>query len=182
MSSPPARIIDEKLPILLGMDYKRRLAAAMKRADVSGAELARAIGATSQSVSLALSGKSQSMNAESTARAARFLKVDAHWLATGEGQMEGPPEPSGLTPEALLIAKWFDRLTDPRDRAYAETLVMAAILRVLQKNDLQPSAGQGPGVSPGIPPAQAPAPAPADQTTPAKTHSGPGSSRSRRGQ
>ena len=42
-------------------------------------------GISVQAVGAQLNGKTKSMTAENLARAAKFLKVDAHWLATGEG-------------------------------------------------------------------------------------------------
>ncbi len=38
-----------------------------------------------------LTGSSKALTAENTAKAARFLRVDWYWLATGEGEMEPAP-------------------------------------------------------------------------------------------
>jgi transcriptional regulator with XRE-family HTH domain len=176
-------IFTRKTPTLVRMDFRERLTAAMKRANVNGAELGRAIGVTSQAISLILSGTSRALTAENTAKAARFLKVDHYWLATGEGHITTPPqgEALGITPEALSIAKWFDRLTDARDRARVETAVMAAILRALQERDLPPNGVPDGDSGPGTPPAPIPPRAPADPPTPARTHSGPDAPPKRRG-
>jgi hypothetical protein len=80
------------------------------------------------------------------------------------GYWDGKPraytEPEALTPEALAIARWFDKLTDPTDRAVAETACMGAILKLLQGLGPLPSAAPSPGVEQGTPsaPAQTPAP------------------------
>lgn len=75
---------------------------------------------------------------------------------------------SNLTQEALLIARWFDRLTDPRDRAVAETGAMGVILRVLQRHDLPPIEPPEHDSEPGTPRAPAKPPAPTPRPKPAK--------------
>jgi transcriptional regulator with XRE-family HTH domain len=168
-----ATILNEKTRTLIRMDFQVRLIAAMNRAGVNGAELGRAIGISSQAISLVLSGRSKALTAENTAKAARFLSVDQHWLATGEGQITpATPEARGLTPEALSIARWFDRLTEPRERAQVETQVMGVILRALQRRDLPPSDGQDQGSEPGIPPAPDPPHAPTTPPKPEHSRSG----------
>jgi hypothetical protein len=82
-------------------------------------------------------------------------------------------EPAPLTPEALAIARWFDKLTDPADRAVAETACMGAILRLLQglgpppSGEPTPSAG---GETPSAPGRTAAPPAP---PTPSSSQTGP---------
>jgi transcriptional regulator with XRE-family HTH domain len=75
---------------------------------------------------------------------------------------------SNLTSEALSVAKWFDRLTDPRDRAVAETGAMGVILRVLQQHDLPPTDSPDSDFGSGTPRGPAKTPAPPDPPTPAK--------------
>jgi transcriptional regulator with XRE-family HTH domain len=84
----------------------------------------------------------------------------------------GPQEPSdlGLTPEALSIAKWFDRIEGRRDRAVAETGAMGVILRVLQQHDLPPTESPEPDFATGTPRAPTTPPAPAPRPKPAKKH------------
>lgn len=52
---------------------------------IKGVELARAVGVKPPSVSDWLSGKSKTMEGENLVRAAKFLNVNATWLATGNG-------------------------------------------------------------------------------------------------
>lgn len=52
---------------------------------IKGIELARAVGVKPPSVSDWLSGKSKTMEGENLVRAAKFLNVNATWLATGNG-------------------------------------------------------------------------------------------------
>jgi len=52
---------------------------------IKGVELARAVGVKPPSVSDWLSGKSKTMEGENLLKAAKFLGVNANWLATGSG-------------------------------------------------------------------------------------------------
>jgi len=52
---------------------------------IKGVELARAVGVRPPSVSDWLSGKSKTMEGENLLKAAKFLSVNANWLATGNG-------------------------------------------------------------------------------------------------
>ncbi|MEN8282590.1 LexA family protein [Acinetobacter gerneri] len=53
---------------------------------IKGVELARAVGVKPPSVSDWLSGKSKTMDGENLVKAAKFLDVNATWLATGNGK------------------------------------------------------------------------------------------------
>jgi transcriptional regulator with XRE-family HTH domain len=76
---------------------------------------------------------------------------------------------NGLTPEALKIAQWFDRITDERERVIAEVEAMAVILRVLQH--LPPTGAPWPDSRGETPPEPSPPLAPA---SPPKHSSNPG--------
>lgn len=52
---------------------------------IKGVDLARAVGVKPPSVSDWLSGKSKTMEGENLLKAAKFLGVNANWLATGSG-------------------------------------------------------------------------------------------------
>jgi hypothetical protein len=70
----------------IAMDYR---AGALGR-KITKSEVARAAGCSPQNISMILSharGEDQMLNTESNALAASFLKVNSHWLATGEGEM-----------------------------------------------------------------------------------------------
>jgi hypothetical protein len=90
--------------------------------------------------------------------------VQGHMIAAIEGRAE-----KALTPEALQIARWFDRLTDPRDRAVAETGAMGVILRVLQQHDLPPIDSLESDAGSGKQPALGQSPAPTLPPKPAKS-------------
>jgi len=67
--------------------YGDRLEHAMRLAGRSRKELCSAVGVTLQALGQVLSGKTKALTSENSAKAARFLRVDHYWLATGEGQM-----------------------------------------------------------------------------------------------
>jgi hypothetical protein len=70
---------------------------------------------------MALKGKTKFFTADKSALAARFLKVDHFWLATGEGE----PRPPGLSEDAKAFAHRFDKL-DAAERKRWELLVQVA--------------------------------------------------------
>lgn len=78
------------------MLLSERIKLAMEQAGVSQVELARACGVKPPSVHGWLSGKSKFLRGENLLQAARVLKVNQDWLATGTGPMKpGDPEPEG---------------------------------------------------------------------------------------
>lgn len=96
--------------------YGERLGWALERAGKSGAELARELGVTKSAVYQVTGGQSATLTAINSARAAKLLNVDHHWLATGEGA----PSPRNLSPMAIDIAKQFDSVaTGRQDALYA---------------------------------------------------------------
>lgn len=82
--------------------YGDRLEEALRIAKRDRAELSAAINISIQAIGQVIAGKTKALTAENSARAARFLRVDHFWLATGEGE----PRPDnaewpfpGVTPE-----------------------------------------------------------------------------------
>lgn len=69
------------------MSLAKRLTAAMARAKLTQAELARACGVKPPSVHGWLSGKAKFLRGENLLSAARALGVRQQWLATGDGPM-----------------------------------------------------------------------------------------------
>lgn len=77
--------------------YKDRLAQAMEKAgSVSPSALATAIGISYQAVKKVLEGTSAAFSAPNNTLAARFLRVNSDWLATGDGPIDPPPANQGL--------------------------------------------------------------------------------------
>lgn len=66
---------------------------------IKGVDLARAVGVKPPSVSDWLSGKSKTMEGENLVRAAKFLKVNPTWLASGTGEIQ---------PDTILKFKQLD--------------------------------------------------------------------------
>lgn len=84
------------------------------------AKLAKACGISVQAVGQVLLGKSKAFSADSSARAARFLRVDPYWLATGEGE----PRPADkLSDEAMDFARRFDKLNATERQRFSALLI-----------------------------------------------------------
>lgn len=86
--------------------------------DLTAAGLAKACGIRPPSVSDWLSGKTKSIRSEHLHAAARYLGVDAEWLATGKGS-RAPAE--ALAPDALNLARVYESAT-PEQRAVFDAL------------------------------------------------------------
>lgn len=105
------------------MQYGERLGKAMELAGKDRSQLAVALGVSSQAVGQVIRGDTSALTAANNARAARFLEVDAFWLATGEGEPRTPMmmERLALSAQAVYIGRLLDAIDDyaKRDRAYA---------------------------------------------------------------
>jgi transcriptional regulator with XRE-family HTH domain len=88
-------------------EYKDRLAAAMKGAKVSTAELARDLDLSFQAVKKVLNGGKFGM--DNNLKAAKRLGVRSEWLATGKGLMTEPPA-AHQRPELREIAEALSKL------------------------------------------------------------------------
>lgn len=71
------------------VDYWDRLQAALKHASKSLKDLQEHLGVSYQAMKKVADGKTKALSAENHSRAARFLGVNGHWLATGEESMLG---------------------------------------------------------------------------------------------
>ena len=70
------------------------------------------------------------------ARAARNMETK---LRIDAGHLDGETKQvMNLSADALMLARWFDRLTDGNDRADAYFTATEAIVRALDKRGLQP--------------------------------------------
>lgn len=110
---------------LTDVSYGERLQQAMQLARLTDkdarSKLATALGISVQAVGQVLTGSTKAFTADKSAKAARFLKVDHYWLATGEGE----PKPPGLSEEAIAFAAKYDRL-DRQERERWALLVQVA--------------------------------------------------------
>jgi transcriptional regulator with XRE-family HTH domain len=130
------------------------------------AELAAQAKIKQPSLSDIESDKTKEVMARTLGALCKALNLRWEYVLYGAGPQE--PGDLGLTPEALAIARWFDRLADPRDRAVAETGAMGVILRVLQRHDLPPIEAPEHDSEAGAPPAPTKSPAPPSRPKPAK--------------
>lgn len=112
-------------------DYGIRLKEAMRLAGLLDGDgkpkagvlekLGKAIGITGAAVGMVLTGQSKTFKPVNSAKAARYLKVDHFWLATGEGDAQPP----GLSEEAVAWARRYDRL-DVEGRAKFSAIILVS--------------------------------------------------------
>lgn len=122
--------------ILIQMTYGQRLQQAMDMAKKTRKQLAAELGCSVQALGMVITGAGKaerSLTARSNALAARYLKVDGYWLATGEGESTPGNKKAlaGLSDDALEIAIHFDMLIDKSDRTRAYVAAMAEVIKVL---------------------------------------------------
>jgi transcriptional regulator with XRE-family HTH domain len=159
------------------MTFGMRLTAARKHAGLTQQELGRGLGTdgadASKSVVYGWEKDQHYPRVDQLVLICERLKCSADYLLFGRE--------SQFTPEARELAKWFDKLTDERDRAVAETNAMAAILRVLQKRGLPPTDSLELDTEPGTQSAPGPSPAPPAMPNPAKNQKKSAARSGRRG-
>lgn len=175
--SPPQNVMVETIrPPTLGA----RIRARRDELGLTQGELAKRARIRQPSLSDIEGDKTKEITARTLGALCHALGLRWEYALHGTGPSEGAGA-DGLTREALAIARWFDRLTEPADRALAETRVMAVILRVLQQHDLPPTDKPFPRVTPETPPEPTPPPARTVPPSPAKTRTGPAKPPARHG-
>jgi len=98
--------------------YGDRLEQALEFAGRSRKDLCAAIGVTQQALGQVISGKTKALTSENSARAARFLRVNHYWLATGEGQRIDEARPYTLSEyDESLPAAWQSASEESREVA-----------------------------------------------------------------
>lgn len=126
--------------------YGQRLAHALTLAPPkTRGELAGCLEISEQAVGAVIRGETSQLTALNSARAAQFMRVDHHWLATGEGIPR--PKPA-LSPLGVDLATAFDNAPPQvRDRLYAA---------LMQTIDLaiEPRPPTGPSALPSTAPRQ----------------------------
>lgn len=131
------------------VDYRERLAWAMKQAQVDAAGLAKTLGVTYQAIKKIEAGTSKSLSAKNHELVAIALKVSGYWLATGKGPRVAPQQAGANSGDVLRVMEsekkysttpekplhWpFDRVTlsqwlllPEADREKLEAQVMAVV-------------------------------------------------------
>lgn len=135
-------------PVPLGMTYGKRLDKALDSADKTRKELAAVLGCTPQAIGMVITGGKKAerfLSVENHAEAARFLRVDNYWLATGKGTMKASANEqqkalSLLSDDAVEIATYFDKLRDSGDRTEAYVAAMACIIKVIAAREAKDAA------------------------------------------
>jgi len=100
----------------------QRLKQCREAAGFTQLELAKACGVTPGAISNLERGDSQMMAASHLFAAAKALRVDAEWLATGIGHKSGKSLLFHLSPDATMMADQIDRLT-PEQRHILQALL-----------------------------------------------------------
>lgn len=128
------------------MLYGERLLLAMQNRsqilgrDIERKDVANAAGTSVQNIGMILTnakGRDQKLRTEAHEAVANYLKVNSHWLLTGEGQMErgsSVSAPSELSPAAIELGVLYDMIpqSDKLSRAKAFNAASTAIMQVLQ--------------------------------------------------
>lgn len=121
------------------MSYGKRLEEALRLAGKDRGALASELGISVQAVGQVITGGrsgTQAFTAENSARAARFLRVDGYWLATGEGsaKLMGSDWPFGMIDRARYEA------LGPEQRGY----IQAGLERLIgEQEELQAARKNG---------------------------------------
>jgi transcriptional regulator with XRE-family HTH domain len=118
LSTTCASILSSDFRKLAFMTYGKRLKQAIELAGTDRAALAADLGVSVQAVGQVITGGrngTQTFTASNNVKAARFLRVDPLWLATGEGDMVSanvwpfalltPDDVRKLSPKALEIVE-----------------------------------------------------------------------------
>lgn len=121
------------------MTYGKRLKKALDAANKSRKQLAFELDCTVQAIGMVITGGGKlerGLSAENNVKAAKYLRVDSYWLATGDGEMVQDANAAGkaaasLSEDALDIAVYFDKLQDREARTVAYVATMAEILKAL---------------------------------------------------
>lgn len=126
-SASALSMTERKLPCV---SYQSRFLEAYKLAGSPARKVvAEVLGISVQAVGPLITGTTGTLQAEPSAKAADFLEVDHHWLATGEGR----PRPDRAWPFELFDKKdWM--LLDDAQREEIENSIAGAIQRARLRN------------------------------------------------
>lgn len=121
--NPNQSTVDYEYLTMMVMDgIGKRLKDCRNELGLNQAEFAKALGVTPGAISNLETGQSQTMSAHHVFAAAKILKVDPEWLATGKGDKLGEKPCLRSSLESQMLARQIDMLT-PEDRAYLFSLI-----------------------------------------------------------
>ena len=118
-------MLSNALGKLAFMEFGERLQTALELSHSTREALSRALGISVQAVGQVLVGKTKALTAENCARAARFLRVDSYWLATGEGQPRERSELDLTGTERDLVLAFRDIPEETQRELLADVLSLA---------------------------------------------------------
>lgn len=125
------------------MTYGKRLDEALTRAKKSRRELAEHLGCKVQAIGMVITGGGKverSLSVVNHVKAARFLRVDSYWLATGDGEPT-PSKSAPLSQMALDLGLAFDEeLASDKERSKAYIAMMAVVNKIVTERAVLPSA------------------------------------------
>jgi transcriptional regulator with XRE-family HTH domain len=120
----------------------KRVYAAMRHAGITEQkDLAKAIGVSKQAVQKWLSGKSDYIRPEHLFKIADVTKINARWIALGEG---APVRPTYLTPEESELVEIYRALALSRDPDAVQRRDMWIRLGRLEMKALAPASPANP--------------------------------------
>jgi len=125
------------------MTFGKRLQKALDLSKCSRKKLASELGVSPQAIGMVITGGGKierKLSPENTRKAARLLKVDFEWLSTGETAppANGPPaviDAPALSPDALQLAKYFDKIPEGMGKVIARQACMQVIIDALHEPD-----------------------------------------------
>jgi len=122
-----------KYAFAMASTYGERLAQALDLSGKDRQDLADDLSISVQAVSQVLLGKTKALTAENSVKAARFLGVDAYWLATGAGSPQAQAEVPQAWPFRASRAE-YERLT-PKQKEGLDAVVAAFLAASLECQD-----------------------------------------------
>ncbi|MCF8156423.1 MAG: helix-turn-helix domain-containing protein [Rhodoferax sp.] len=111
------------------LEHKDRLRQALALANKTAGQLQKELGISPAAMTYLLDGATKAFNAANNCKAARFLDVDAFWLATGEGQ----PRPLTPWPFPMILPGQWAQL-DADFRRQIENNVAGEWMRLQQQS------------------------------------------------
>lgn len=113
------------------MTYGSRLQEALKNAQKTRKHLALELDCSVQILGMVITGAGKierKLSADNHAKAARFLRVNSYWLATGQGSMSEKEQSttSFLSRDAIELATMLDEVLDQKQRRvlYAQCVLL----------------------------------------------------------
>lgn len=138
-SESSATIVRAPLRMLSTMvEYRQRFIEAMRLSGKTEKEIAAELGVKVQAISKVVAGKTKEMMCGNNAKAARFMQVDADWLAIGTGQARS----ERVWPYARLTVEAWAALS-AETRLLAENMLLS-VVPPIKRRETVPIVDSGP--------------------------------------